>query len=105
MSWTKREQKGFFADKEKITRKELIQALREDKGFVPGFVGENLRRSERVGLVPAVFDPKKYPKEIRKWQFEKEISRLSSRMRKTEDEKIRASLEKKVKYLKKLSGV
>ncbi len=98
-------QDSLFAKKDIITREELLEALRKDKGLVPGFVGPSLRRSERLNLAPAIFNPKRYPKTISKFEFKKELKMLQSRIFKTKDEKLRANLEKKVRYLKKISGL
>ena len=95
---------GLFREQEEVYRRELRELFKEDSGIIPG-TGERFTREERMNLLEKVFPRKKYFGKIKKWQAKKAILTLQSRMFQAKDEQKRQELEKKVKYLKKITGI
>lgn len=91
--------------KEEILREKLREILEKDSGYVPGMPGKSLRKSERISLLNTFFPVKKFPKKIKKWQIQKTIKSLQSRKFKIKDKEKREDLERKVRYLKKITGL
>lgn len=95
---------GLFDKKEQVTRREMRQFLRKDTGLIPGGRGR-FRRQERVKLEGTLFDRRKYGQYITPRECDRLYRNLRGRRFRAKTEKERRDIDRRMRYLKRISSL
>lgn len=94
---------GIFDKEKSISRKDLKDILRKDRGMIPGGGGRRYTISEKSRMEREVFGPQ-YGSNISKDDFRRAVQGLELGKLSAKSDSEKKEIEKKIKYLKKLGG-
>ena len=89
---------GLFDDKKSLSRKELREKLRRDRGRIPETGGEKFSRRERERLPRETFG-RKYGSQISKRDVESAIRDLEREKENAETPEEEREIDQKIRYL------
>ena len=94
---------SIFGGKPYLTRSELREKLRKAEPFIPGAGEEIIPQRERVKIEKELF-AKNYGSYVDKGEFKKAIKKLEKEKFQAKTGTDKLSLDRKIRYLKKLGG-
>lgn len=93
---------GIFRNRDEITRPDLRNILRDDRGIIPGTLGQKYSRGERLRLESYTFSQSKFGEKIKKTDFEKVIRNLRGMRCRARTGGEATEIDKKIRYLRRL---
>ncbi|MDD2731961.1 MAG: hypothetical protein PHI53_02065 [Candidatus Pacebacteria bacterium] len=94
---------GLFDKKQSLSRQELREVFEKDSGVIPKTGGKKYYQEERKRIERDVFGAK-YGSQISKSDYRDALHKLKSQAFKARDRVEKEEIEKKIEYLKRVSG-